>query len=56
MERRSVSVARILLSVIEENWGEHWLQSMLRQGGPPISKELIPEVIEELALLVKRKP
>ena len=56
MERQSVSVARTLLSIIEENWDESWLQGMLRRGGEPVPKELISEIIEEMALLVKRKP
>ena len=55
-ERQVVTVARRLLAVIEQNWPESWLQSMLRNGGEPISKDLIPEVIEEMALLVKRAP
>ena len=56
MERKTATVARRLLAVIEQNWPEAWLQSMLRNGGEPISKELIPEIIEEMALLIKRKP
>ena len=56
MERQSITVARTLLAVIEENWDESWLQGMLRRGGEPVPKELIPEIIEEMALLIKRKP
>lgn len=55
LERRSVTVARILLSVIEENWNESWLQSMLRAGGEHVPKTLIPEIIEEVAIMVKQK-
>jgi len=56
MERQSVTVARTLLAVIEENWDESWLQGMLRNGGEPISKDLIPAVLEEMVILSKRKP
>lgn len=56
MERKAVTVARRLLAVIEQNWPEAWLQSMLRNGGEVVAKELIPEVLEEMALLVKRAP
>jgi len=54
MERRSTTVARRLLAVIEQNWGESWLQIMLRNGGESVPKELIPDVLEEMALLARR--
>ena len=57
VERQVVTVARRLLAVLEENWGEPWLQSMLRGlGEPAVSEELLPDVVEEMALLVKRAP
>jgi len=56
MERRPITVARRLLAVIEQNWNESWLQSMLKNGGDRVPKELIPEIIEEMAILVKQKP
>ena len=57
MERKATKVARRLLSVIEENWGERWLQSMLKDAvkGEPVPKDLIPEVLEEMVLLIRRK-
>jgi len=57
MERKSTAVARRLLAVIEENWDESWLQSMLKEAnkGEPVPKDLIPEVLEEMVLLVRRK-
>jgi hypothetical protein len=54
MEQRPVALARKLLAVLEENWDEPWLQSMLRDlGEPPVPKELLPGVVGEMALIVK---
>lgn len=55
MERRSTTVARRLLAVIEQNWNESWLQIMLRDGGETVPKDLIPDVLEEMVLLIRRK-
>lgn len=57
MERKSTSVARRLLAVIEENWDEYWLQSMLKDAirGEPVPRDLIPDVLEEMVLLIRRK-
>jgi len=57
MERKSTAVARRLLAVIEENWDESWLQSMLKEAnkGEPVPKDFIPDVLEEMVLLVRRK-
>jgi len=55
MERQSTTVARRLLAVIEQNWNESWLQIMLRDGGEPVPEDLIPDVLEEMVLLARRK-
>ena len=55
MERRSTTVARRLLAVIEQNWNESWLQIMLRDGGEIVPRDLIPDVLEEMVLLARRK-
>ncbi len=55
MERRSTTVARRLLAVLEQNWNESWLQSMLRDGGETVPRDLIPDILEEMVLLIRRK-
>jgi len=57
MERQSISIARRLLAMIKENWKEPWLRDLLKtkMEDPPISEDLIPEILEEMALLARLK-
>ncbi|MBU0847075.1 hypothetical protein KKH23_07765 [Patescibacteria group bacterium] len=57
MERQTTIVARRLLAMIKENWKEPWLRDLLKTKveDPPISEALIPEILEEMALLARLK-
>lgn len=55
MERRAATVAKRLLQVLKENWTESWFQDLIRNDGKRVPIELLPEVLEEMALLQRRR-